>query len=82
MLIRAFRYTPANPLLQVMKAGVDAAQRRRMGENGLVVAMDPATQRLLRHEEVIIFLTSAAHRAVPEQEESSRAPAACKSDAA
>ena len=38
--------------MQVMKAGVDGAQRRRMGENGLLVAMDPRSQRLLRHEEV------------------------------
>ena len=42
--------------MQVMKAGVDGAQRRRMGENGLLVAMDPRSQRLLRHEEVPCLL--------------------------
>jgi hypothetical protein len=44
--------------MQVMKAGVDGAQRRRMGENGLIVAMDPRSQRLLRHEEVPCLLPS------------------------
>lgn len=31
---------------------MDAAQRRRLGENGLVVALDPRTKRLLLYEEV------------------------------
>ena len=35
-----------------MKAGVDVAQRRRLGEVGLLLGMDPATNRLLRYEEL------------------------------
>ena len=34
-----------------MKAGTSEAQRRRLGEGGLVVAMDARSQRLLRYEE-------------------------------
>ena len=36
---------------QVMKAGTSEAQRRRLGEGGLVVAVDARSQRLLRYEE-------------------------------
>ena len=39
-------------LLQVMKAGTTPAQRRRLGDHSLLVAMDPQTKRLLRYEEV------------------------------
>ena len=38
-------------LVQVMKAGITAAQRRRRGDNALRVAVDPHTRRLLRLEE-------------------------------
>ena len=38
--------------MQVMKAGITASQRRRRGDNGLTLAMDPKTRRLLRYEEV------------------------------
>ena len=34
-----------------MKAGTSEAQRRRLGEGGLVVAVDAHSQRLLRYEE-------------------------------
>lgn len=34
-----------------MKAGTSEAQRRRLGEGGLLVTMDARTQRLLRYEE-------------------------------
>ena len=34
-----------------MKAGTSEAQRRRLGEGGLVVAVDARSQRLLRYEE-------------------------------
>ena len=37
---------------QVMKAGTTPAQRRRLGDQSLIVAMDPQTKRLLRYEEV------------------------------
>lgn len=37
---------------QVMKGGITPAQRRRLGDHSLIVAMDPATKRLLRYEEV------------------------------
>ena len=36
---------------QVMKAGTSEGQRRRLGEGGLVVAVDARSQRLLRYEE-------------------------------
>jgi len=36
---------------QVMKAGTSEAQRRRLGEGGLVVEVDARSQRLLRYEE-------------------------------
>lgn len=34
-----------------MKSGTSEAQRRRLGEGGLVVAVDARSQRLLRYEE-------------------------------
>ena len=37
---------------QVMKAGITASQRRRRGDIGLTLAIDPQTRRLLRLEEV------------------------------
>ena len=37
---------------QVMKSGTSEAQRRRLGEGGLMVAVDARSQRLLRYEEM------------------------------
>ncbi|CAK0779954.1 hypothetical protein CVIRNUC_004898 [Coccomyxa viridis] len=39
-------------MTMVMKAGITASQRRRRGDIGLTLAMDPKTRRLLRYEEV------------------------------
>ena len=39
-------------ITQVMKAGITASQRRRRGDVGLTLAVDPQTRRLLRLEEV------------------------------
>ncbi|KAK9827334.1 hypothetical protein WJX81_006406 [Elliptochloris bilobata] len=43
--------SPSAILTLVMKAGTSEAQRRRLGEGGLVVAVDARSQRLLRYEE-------------------------------
>ena len=44
--------TKKNEITQVMKAGITASQRRRRGDVGLTLAVDPQTRRLLRLEEV------------------------------
>ncbi|KAK9914949.1 hypothetical protein WJX75_002748 [Coccomyxa subellipsoidea] len=50
---RARREKNKNALMtMVMKAGTTPAQRRRLGDQSLIVAMDPQTKRLLRYEEV------------------------------
>ncbi|BDA43794.1 Translation initiation factor eIF-2B subunit epsilon [Coccomyxa sp. Obi] len=50
---RARREKNKNALMtMVMKAGTTPAQRRRLGDHSLLVAMDPQTKRLLRYEEV------------------------------
>ncbi len=44
--------TVGNVTIQVMRSSSSPAQRRRIGDGELSVVMDPATQQLLKYEDV------------------------------